>query len=258
MPTCATQNATLFYEDQGSGPAIVFTHGHSLHHGQWAPQVAALSSRYRTITWDVRGHGQSSLPPGTVDPEDFSRDLVRLMDARGLESAILCGLSMGGHISLQTAVRRPERVKGLILIGTPFTNAFDAFDRLAVPFNRGFIRLLPLRLTARLTADLLSRINPANRQLIEESFETMPRDHFIRHWDGNLRMESRADLGKVMCPTLILHGEHDSMVRRQQAYLAANIRGAELHTIPNAHHLTNLDNPEAVTTHIERFMERWR
>ena len=256
MPTCETNRVTLFYEDTGSGSPIVFTHGHSMNHGQWAPQVDALSKRYRTVVWDVRGHGRSSLPEGPVDPEDFSGDLVGLLDAMGIESATLCGLSMGGHISLQTAVRRPERVKGLILIGTPFTNSFNWFEKLTVPLNRLSVRLLPLEWTGRLTAQLLLRINPANKRYVEEAFQSMSRDHFLRHWEGNLRMDSRADLGKVDCPTLILHGDQDDLVRRQQAYLAAHIRGAEFHTIPNANHLTNLDNPSEVNAHIERFMER--
>ena len=256
MPTCETNHVALHYEERGSGPPLVFTHGHSMNHAQWAPQVEALSSRYRTVVWDVRGHGRSTLPDGPVDPEDFSRDLVGLLDALGIESATLCGLSMGGHISLQTAVRWPERVQGLILIGTPFTNAFNGFEKLAVPLNRWITRRLPLTWTARLTADLLSRINPANKAFVEQAFAAMIHDRFMRLWEGNLRMESRADLGRVACPTLILHGDQDNLVRRQQAWLAAHIRGAEFHTIPNASHLTNLDNPQAVNAHIERFMDR--
>jgi 3-oxoadipate enol-lactonase len=254
MPFCELQDVKLYYEDSGSGEAIVFTHGHSMYHKQWKPQIEALSSRYRVIVWDVRGHGNSSLPAGAVDPESFSRDLAGLLEHLGLSSAVLCGLSMGGHISLQTAVRYPGKVKGLILIGTPFTNAFNKFERFASPFSLFSLRLLPYKWMASLTAGIMSKVTPGNRDFVMEAFGKMTKDRFLRHWRGNLRMDSRNELGKVHCPVLLLHGEQDRMVARQQQALAAGIRGAALHTIKGADHLTNLDNPEAVNRHIMDFM----
>ncbi|GIN91919.1 hypothetical protein J6TS1_49800 [Siminovitchia terrae] len=72
MPKVKINNVELYYEVKGSGDAIVFTHGASWDHRQWEPQIDELSKRYKNITWDVRGHGQSSLPKGKVDSEDFS------------------------------------------------------------------------------------------------------------------------------------------------------------------------------------------
>ncbi|OUS68405.1 alpha/beta hydrolase [Paenibacillus sp. MY03] len=256
MPVSRINGTDIYYEVAGTGTPIVFTHGHSMYRKQWEPQVAALSSRYQTIVWDVRGHGDSGLPPGEVDPEDFSRDLKGLLDHLELRSAVLCGLSMGGHISLQTAVRYPDYVQGLILIGTPFTNTFNRFERYAAPFSQFSLRYLPFGQTAKWTASAMSSHNPSNRDFVLESFGKMTKDGFLRHWSGNLRMESRDDLHRVACLTLILHGEHDNMVGRQQPYLREHIRRAVFHSIPNAHHLTNRDNPEAVNRHIEEFMMR--
>jgi 3-oxoadipate enol-lactonase len=254
MATFQSNGADIYYEEKGSGPALIFTHGHSMYHKQWSPQVDYFSRSHRTIVWDVRGHGNSSLPDGAVDPELFSKDLAALMETLQLPSAVLCGLSMGGHISLQTAVRYPERVRALVLIGTPFTNAFNWFERTTAPFSRFSTRLIPLRTTAKLTATALSKLTPSNHAFIMEAFGKMTHRNFVRHWAGNLRMDSRADLEKIQCPTLILHGDKDNMVGRQQAELAARIPGAVLHTIPNAHHLTNLDNPDEVNRWIEAFL----
>ncbi len=96
MATLKLNGADIYYEEEGSGPAIIFTHGHSMYHKQWMPQIDFFSNSYRTIVWDVRGHGYSSLPEGEVDPELFSKDLAALMEKLQLPSAILCGLSMGG------------------------------------------------------------------------------------------------------------------------------------------------------------------
>lgn len=257
MAICEVNSVKLFYEINGSGEPIVFTHGHSMYHKQWEPQIKVLSKHYQTISWDVRGHGNSSLAPGKVDPEDFSKDLISLLDYLGIQSVVLCGLSMGGHISLQAAIRYPERVKGLILIGTPFTNTYNWFEKYTTPISKLSLRFLPFSLTAKWTADVISKINPDNHTFVVEAFAKMTKDNFLRHWSGNLRMESKHDLHKVNCPTIILHGDKDNMVGRQQQHLAANIKGSEFYTIPNAHHLTNRDNPEEVTNHIQRFMERF-
>lgn len=254
MATFKLNGADIYYEEKGSGPAIIFTHGHSMYHKQWVPQIDYFSDSYRTVVWDVRGHGNSSLPEGEVDPEQFSKDLAALMEKLQLPSAILCGLSMGGHISLQAAVRYPERVRALILIGTPFTNTFNWFEKTTAPFSRFATRLIPLSTTAKLTANALSKITPSNHDFVMEAFGMMTHRNFIRHWAGNLRMESKADLEKVKCPTLILYGDKDNMVGRQQAELKARIPDATLHQITNAHHLTNLDNPNEVNRRIEEFL----
>src|SRR5690625_3956561 len=159
MPICETNNVKLYYEVRGTGLPIVFTHGASWNHKQWDSQLNYFSSLHQVVVWDVRGHGYSTLPAGKVDSDDFSRDLIGLLDHLGIESAILCGLSMGGHISLQTAFKYPERVAGLILIGTPFTNTFNWYEKLFVPFNRWSSRLISMKQSAKLSAKMLATFN---------------------------------------------------------------------------------------------------
>jgi pimeloyl-ACP methyl ester carboxylesterase len=139
----------LYYEVRGQGLPLVLTHGASWDHGQWAPKVAALVPEYQVIVWDVRGHGQSDLPPGPVDHDDFHRDVVALLNHLALPRVALGGLSTGGHISLRTAARHPERAAALILIGTPFTNSDNWYEQLAMPINRFSQRLMPISLIAR-------------------------------------------------------------------------------------------------------------
>jgi 3-oxoadipate enol-lactonase len=255
MPELMRDDKTrLYYEVQGEGETVVFTHGASWNHQQWRPQVEYFSASYQTVVWDVRGHGYSTLPEGPVDAEDFNRDLIALLDHLQVEQAALCGLSMGGHISLQTAARYPERVKALILIGTPFTNTFNWYEKLFVPFNRWSSRLIPIRWSGSIQARMLSRFNPDNKQYIEQAFGHLTHERWIRLWDAVTRMESRDDLGKIQCPTLLLQGDHDTMIMRQQAYMQSNIKQAELRIIPNAHHATNLDNPQEVNRQIESFL----
>ncbi|GAA0382429.1 alpha/beta fold hydrolase [Bacillus horti] len=258
MPTCQVNGVTLYYEVKGEGKPLVFTHGHSLYHKQWEPQVEYFSQFFKTIVWDARGHGHSTLPKGKVDPDDFSKDLVGLLDHLGIDSAILCGLSFGGHVSIQTAFKYPERVEGLILIGAPYTNRFNFYERFTTPISKFSLRLMSLKMVAKMTADMLSKINPDNHKLITDSFGLMTRDNFLRHWSGNLRMDSRGQLHKVKCPTLILYGDNDVMVGRQQQSLAEQIPNSTLKVISNAHHVTNLDNIHEVNEQMESFLKPFR
>lgn len=255
MPKFTSNNVKLYYEVKGDGKPIVFTHGASWNHKQWKPQVEYFAKFYKTIVWDVRGHGYSSLPKGNVKSEDFSKDLIALLDHLGIEKAILCGLSMGGHISLQVASRYPERVESLILLGTPFTNAFNWYEKILVPFNRWSARFIPMKVLGKIQANLLSKFNPSNKQYIEQAFSLLSRDNWVRVWSAVTRMESKNELDRIGCPTLILQGDHDTMIKRQQAYMHAKIKQSALITIKNAYHATNLDNPEEVNKHIKRFLE---
>lgn len=250
MPYIKTNNAELHYEVEGSGEALLFTHGASWDHRQWKPQVEELSTYYKIITWDVRGHGKSSLPKGKVDSEDFTKDLVGLLDHLGVKQAHLCGLSMGGHISLQTAIRHPERVKSLVLIGTPFTNSYNWVEKIFVPINRWSSRWIPMPVMASIQARTLSKFNRSNKQYIKETVTSIPLNNWVRIWNSVSQMESGKELSKVNCPTLILQGDHDNMTERQQKEMAARIAQSKMVYIKNAHHATNLDNPKQVNQEI--------
>lgn len=254
IPKCTINNVDLFYEIKGEGEPLIFTHGASWDHKQWDKQVDYFSQYYQTITWDVRGHGGSSLPKGKVFAEDFIKDLIGLMDHLEIKNAHLCGLSMGGHISLQTAIYQPEYVKSLILIGTPFTNKFNWYEKLLVPVNRFSNLFIPMSLSAKIQAYTLSKFNKTNNNYIYSTVASMSYKNWVRIWAAVSRMESRDKLDKVNCPTLILYGDQDTMVRRQQDYLHNNINKSQLKIIENAHHATNLDNPNQVNEIIHQHL----
>lgn len=194
------------------------------------------------------------MPDGPVNSEDFSSDLIALMDHLKLDKAILCGLSMGGHISLQTAIRYPERVKSLILIGTPCSNTLNLYEKVFVPINRFSSKIISMQLSAKLQAKMLSQFNRENYDYIISAFSMISKDNWIRVWDAVTRMESKHNLHQVKCPTLLLIGDHDTLTRRHQPYIHDRIHNSTLRTINNAHHGTNLDNPRAVNEEIMNFI----
>lgn len=254
MPKCHVNNVELYYEIKGCGEPIVFTHGASWNLKQWEKQSEYFSKNYQVILWDVRGHGKSTLPDGRVDSGDFSKDLIGLLDYLNINKANLCGLSMGGHISLQTAIRFPDRVNSLILIGTPFTNTYNWYEKVFVPINRLSNHFIPMSLLAKWQAHMLSKFNINNKKYIEEAVSSIPRRRWLRLWQAISKMESGDNLENVNCPTLILQGEYDTMTKRQQKHLHETIEGSKYIIIKDAHHATNLDNPTLVNQYIDRFL----
>lgn len=255
MSELISNKAKLYYEVKGEGFPIIFTHGASWNHMQWNKQVEFFKDKYMVITWDVRGHGYSTLSDGPVNSEDFCSDLIALMDHLKLDQAILCGLSMGGHISLQTAIKYPQRVKSLILIGSPCSNTLNLYEKIFVPVNRFSSKMISMELSGKLQAKMLSKFNPENYNYIMNAFSMITKDNWVRVWDAVTRMESKNDLHKVKCPTLLLIGDHDTMTNKHQPYMHKRIKSSTLKTIKNAHHGTNLDNPSSVNEEIMNFIK---
>src|SRR3979490_2760123 len=103
----------LHYEEYGKGPALILVHGLGSSCLDWELQIPLLSTQYRLIVVDVRGHGRSDKPRERYSIPGFSADLLALMDYRQLERAHVVGLSMGGMIGFQLAVDQPQRLSSL-------------------------------------------------------------------------------------------------------------------------------------------------
>lgn len=255
MPYFKNQGADLYYEEKGEGKPLIFLHGFSLDMRQWKRQVDHFSKRYRVITLDARGHGKSSLPPGEVNPDCFWQDVIAMMEYLNVSKAIICGLSMGGHVAIQVAMHAAKRVESLILIGAICTNQFNRYEQVVVPINRSCQRLMPMRWIAWCIAAGLGSFCPEAKPYLREAVKSMDHGVYNRTWKAVTKMESRYGLQGITCPTLLLVGDHDSMTRRQQEYMAEQISNSHLVTIEHAHHGTNLDNPDQVEREIELFLQ---
>src|SRR6266481_4784523 len=118
MPKLSRDGVNIHYEVHGSGPPLLLTHGYSSTSAMWQGQVAALSNHHKLVLWDMRGHGQSDYPD---DPKAYSdaltvADMAALLDEVGADSAIVGGLSLGGHMTLTIYSAHPKRVRALLII----------------------------------------------------------------------------------------------------------------------------------------------
>jgi pimeloyl-ACP methyl ester carboxylesterase len=119
MPKLQINDAEIHYEEQGTGPeTIVFAHGLLMSGRLFANQVNALKDRYRCITFDFRGQGQSGVTASGYDMETLSEDAAALIEALRCAPCHFMGLSMGGFVGMRLAIRRPELLKSLVLLET--------------------------------------------------------------------------------------------------------------------------------------------
>lgn len=119
MPAVETPGASIYYEVQGTGPAIVFAHGAGGNRLSWWQQVPFFEARYRVIRFDHRSFGRSTCDEGAFHPKYFADDLRAILDAEQIDRAALVCQSLGGWSGLRMALEAPERVASLVLCDTP-------------------------------------------------------------------------------------------------------------------------------------------
>lgn len=264
MPKIQINGATLHYTDEGTGPEIIlFAHGLLWSGRMFEAQVNALKDRYRCITFDFRGQGQSEVTRDGYDMETLYWDTAALIEAVGCTPCHFVGLSMGGFMGMRLAARRPELLRSLMLLGT----SADDEPRGNVPrYNRlNFVaRWLGLRFVA----------TPVMRIMFGQTFLTDPnravqREEWKKHLITNHRIGvSRAvkgvidrqgvydEISKITIPTLIMVGEEDvATVPAKAERIQARIAGSRLVRIPRAGHSSTIEEPEAVNTAIKAFLE---
>lgn len=118
LPGRYARRMRLAYDDAGTGPCVVLIHGHPFDRTLWQPQLAALSDAFRVVVPDLRGFGQSPVTPGSVTMREFARDIEDLLDDLAIRSAAVVGLSMGGLVTTEMAIARPDRCWAIGLIAT--------------------------------------------------------------------------------------------------------------------------------------------
>ena len=155
LRTIKHDGATLSYWLSGAedAPVLVFTHGATMNHGMFAAQVAYFSENYRTLTWDVRGHGLSGPIDDTFTMEQAAEDLIAILDGENIEQAVFIGQSMGGYIIQYLYRAYPERVQAMIVIGsTEIAATYSQLEITLLAASLPLIETMPFELFKDLTA----------------------------------------------------------------------------------------------------------
>jgi pimeloyl-ACP methyl ester carboxylesterase len=260
MPRIRAGGLDVAYDDAGSGPPVVFVHGGLGNRAMWAPQVGALSGRYRCIVPDGRGHGETR---GGEDAEAFTPtllrdDLLAFADALGLETFALVGLSVGGFVAQEVAIAASARLSAVVMADTWVVTGASEPERLLgtalTPVVEGALRLLGTGPLAYLAGLTMGETPAESVDLVRAATAGTSREAAVRVWRGLGAHDTRSRLPAVSAPALVIVGERDR--NRAQAQLLADlVPGAELVVIEGAGHITNLHAPEAFTGAVGAFLD---
>ncbi|WP_332897242.1 alpha/beta fold hydrolase [Haladaptatus sp. CMSO5] len=269
MATVQTNDILTYYEEVGDGPPLVFIHGAIVDHNQWTPQVDALSDVFRTIVYDVRGHGRtggSATDAYSIDL--FADDLDALITALNLEKPILSGHSTGGCIAQVYAARYPDKISGLILADTFMPELLtrgEWFQRsVMLKATIPPVRLIGYERVEKAMVWFQERLsagasgNYENIEQLRRAGPKMETNEFAKVIRAVASFhETNIDFSAITVPTLVLYGEHEPpFLRRHAPKLGAEIANAVVREVPGAGHASNLDNPEFFAGAMRAFFTR--
>ncbi len=249
MPTIYRDGVNIYYEAHGQGPAVLLSHGYGATSAMWEGQIAALSGTHRLIMWDMRGHGATDSPDDqALYTEDASvDDMAAILDAEGIDEAVIGGLSLGGYMALAFNVKYPERVSALMLFdtGPGYNNPkareewnVTAVDR-AVQFEEKGLDSLgrgaEVQVSKHRSADGLAR---AARGMLAQ-------------FDARVIQS----LDSIAVPTLVLVGAKDRPFLAATDYMEAKIPNSKKVVIDDAGHAANIHQPEAFNEAVREYLD---
>lgn len=220
--------------------------GSTLH--MWDPQVPALAQRYRVVRYDARGHGRSPVPEGPYDLDDLVDDAAALLDRLGARRAHVVGLSLGGMTAMRLAAREPHRVDRLaVLCSSAFLAPASAWrERAALVRSQG-TGGVAAAVVDRWFTDALRAREPDLVARMQSMIAATPAEGYAACCEAIAGMDLRADLGRIVAPTLALAGQDDPATPPDHLEaVAAGVADGRLVVLPGAAHLASWEQAAAV------------
>lgn len=250
--TLERPGCTIHYWTAGEPDArpVLALHGATADHRMFNAQVEPLlKAGYRLAAWDARGHGDSQPLLGRPTITDFVDDALALLNAEGMERAVLIGQSMGSYVAQHLVRLHPQRAAALVVVGgTPIALGVSRADLLALRATLPMFRVWPWKSLQRLTARSTARV-PAVQEYMADSISRMDKDTFLTVWASIGTAISTNGFGwwPDNLPVLWTLGDHDRTgnIAKDAPRLAALGRPeVTVVEIPNAGHNANQDNPD--------------
>lgn len=253
------------YESKGAGPVVTLLHsvGLSTREG-WRYQRDMLAERFRVITYDFRGLGQSSRGAGPVGTERFVNDLRLLLSALDIDRTAIMGVSLGGFVAQKFAARFPQAVTALVLVSTA-PKIFAGYEQRRTERNvkireGGMAAAAGHQLESHFPADF-AEANPDVMEWYRAHYLRNDPETYIEVMEDLGRYDSTQDLAAITSPTLIIGGTADhssvagSVPLESARALQAGVRGSNLVAIPGAFHYPHIDHAAAFNAAVLPFLE---
>jgi len=258
MTSIHVDNVDIAYTEHGAGPAVVLLHGYPFNQTLWSGQVEALKNSYRVITPDLRGHGESTVGPASMNR--MAADVASLLDALGIERVVVGGLSMGGYVTLAFYRLFPQRVHSLILADTRAQADTEENKRIRAQqvetlLSHGMKPIVEAMLPKLLHPETVSKRPDILKQLREMMLQTKPEGAAAALQAMAAREDQTELLPHILVPTLILVGKDDPITPLQDSETMHQlIEGSRLVVIENASHVSNLERPAEFNSAVMTFL----
>lgn len=250
-----------------TGPRVLLIHAIGFDHHSWDRTLPYLEEAYQGVALDLPGHGESEKPRGAdYTLRNLAGRVLGFLDELGWDDAILVGNSLGGGTSLAIAERAPKRVRGLVLLNSvAYRAALPILGRLALHPLVSMVSPLAPEFAVRLGLETVragwGSVTGARCSAVGRYFRSRDgRAAFfqtLRQLYGTDLAEMERSYRGIRCPTLVLHGERDPLIRLRFAErLAREIPRAELVRIPRCGHFPQEERPEETGRSLRRFLDR--
>jgi len=255
-------NIKVNYELEGAenAPLVMFSHSLAANLRMWDDQARSLHNNFRVLRYDTRGHGQTEVGKVPYSLELLTTDCISLLDALQIETVHFVGLSLGGMIGQSAAMQYPGRFRSLSLCDTTSYMPPDILgsweDRIEIAKTNGMSALVETTIT-RWFSEQFQSDHKAVIDAVRSMIETTPVDGYCGCAQSIMDLDITAGLSTISVPTLLLVGENDPGTPvSAHRIMHENIKHSELNILPNALHLSNIEESKLFNRILFDFLER--
>lgn len=258
MTTGITASGTFYFFNKKAQPApIVFVHGVGLNNEIWQPQLDFFKN-YSTLSYDILGHGKSSLTKKNISFDDFSEQLIELINELKIDKIHLVGFSIGSLIARNFATRFNDRLQSLVLLGSIYKRSDQQQKIVDERFNQAKKELkLSREALKRWFTDKYLENNPNTYKKISSILSSNNMANFLKVYGLFVKHKNDEDFERIKTNTLIMTGEYDvgSTIEMSQE-LNKIIKNSELKIVKDGKHLCGIECADDVNLTIKNFVDK--
>ena len=258
MITGNTASGTFYvFNKKDQSIPVVFIHGVGLTYEIWQPQLDFFKD-YSNLSYDILGHGKSPLTKQNISFDDFSDQLIELINELKIEKIHLVGFSIGSLIARNFATRHDDRLQSLILLGSIYKRSEQQQKIVNERFNQAKKELkLSRQALKRWFTDKYLKNNPDTYEKISSILSANNMANFLKVYELFVRHKNNEDFEKIYCKTLVMTGENDigSTIEMSQK-LNDLIKNSELKIIKGGKHLCGIECADDVNLVIKNFVDK--
>lgn len=257
----------VFCETRGSGEIpIVLIHGLGASHRLWLPQIDVFSQYFKTVYFDLRGHGLSEVPMSGYELHNYTEDLLALLDYLNIDKANLCGISMGGMIAMDFAVKYPEKTEKLVLAGTApsITDVNKKIMNFLIKDSKAVEKARSRSVTAEKFIETMYSpefLKSVSKELLESIKARISESPWLGYVEAvkafvSSKWSVEEKLPQLENPTLIIHGKKDIVFDVTAAQkLSKLIKNSQLQ-IFDVGHVVNVEEPKLFNEKVLEFLKK--